>query len=396
MLYHNSYDTFADCFVSTVDALGESPIVEVKGVKTRELLNYHAVVRQGMSRNFILPHRHDNPFAKMFESLWVLSGRNDIGLLKTYLPRAANFSDDGHTWRAGYGPRLRSWKKPIVKSHYTSGAIVGVNLMSYEGIDQLQNIHDALKADPYTRQAVATIWNPAEDWVTSKDIPCNNWLHFVQRNGKLHLNVSVRSNDVWWGFSGINFYEWSFILQVMAHSLGFEVGEISWNATSMHMYERHWAQAQNMVERVDDYPCDRLSNFSKLNVEPWLDFQSSIDVADGMLGELTYVQLAPYSHNVNYDFTKGYLFKSMKFWLHAYMLIELTRECKYREDDLVDWFETCMPFATSSDQSVTCVAYLNRQLPKTNLTCTPRLLEIINNALPEVHAFIKDVNMSII
>lgn len=393
-MFGHTHSTFGFCFFDTIRTLLErAPTVEVKGVKTKELLNYHVVIEDGLSRNFVIPHRHDNPFAKMFESLWVLSGRNDIGLLKTFLPRAGDFSDDGKTWRAGYGPRLRAW--PILKSEYrhTPGDIVGNHVISTLHIDQLQNIHDALKADPFTRQAVATIWNPADDWTKSKDIPCNNWLHFIQRDGELHLNVAVRSNDAWWGFSGINFYEWSFILQIMAHSLGLEVGVISWNATSMHLYERHWEQAQRMVDSAWEFSYT-LGKFPKLHVEPWLDFQSATDEADAILDHLTYLQASPYKDDTPCDFTKGYLFKSMRFWLQAYMLIELTIAGKYQEDDLVDWFETCFPYITVSDQSVTCVAYLNRQLPKSKLVCAPKLLEIINNTLPEVHDFIKDVTMS--
>lgn len=381
MLYQNSYGTFSHCFVSTVDSLlGWAPTVEVKGTKTKELLNYHAVIGDGMSRNFLLKHRHDNPFAKMFESLWVLAGRDDIDLLKTYLPRAADFSDDGKTWRAAYGPRLREWP------------VRDVNAC----VDQLWNIYDALKDDPFTRQAVATIWNPADDWVKTKDIPCNNWLHFIQRNGNLNLNVSVRSNDAWWGFSGINFYEWSLLLQVMAHSLGFKVGEISWNATSMHMYERHWAQAQKVLDCTPVLHQDALGQFSKLEIEPWFDFHACLYTSGHILDHLLYVRHNPHTW---YDaivtpLSSTYLFKTFALWLQAYMLIELAIDGKYSEEYMMDWFELYMSHFQVNDQYVTCVAYLNRQLPKTALSNSAELLKIINNAHPEVYDFIKDVTMS--
>src|ERR1700746_3163624 len=61
----------------------------------------------------ILPGRGNNPFATMAETLWVYAGRNDVGTLSKWLPRARDYSDDGKIWDSGYGPRLRHWHNRV-------------------------------------------------------------------------------------------------------------------------------------------------------------------------------------------------------------------------------------------------------------------------------------------
>ena len=172
--------------------------------------------------------RADNPFAKVAETLWVLAGRNDVAWLAQYLPRAPLFSDDGETWRAGYGPRLRRWRNTL---------------------DQLATTFDRLRMNLDDRRAVITLWDPLQDatQVASKDFPCNNWLHFLVRDEQLHLAVAVRSNDAWWGWSGINTFEFSVLQEALATWLDVGIGHMTTFASSFHLYQRHWLQAREVV-----------------------------------------------------------------------------------------------------------------------------------------------------
>lgn len=186
-------------------------------------------------RESLLPSRKASLPAQIFETAWVLAGRNDIASLQRYLPRASQFSDDGETWRAGYGPRIRG-----------AGA----------GVDQVAYVLRALTEDPGSRQAVISIYDPAVDStsVRVKDRACNVALQFLIRGGRLHCNVFMRSNDAIWGFSGINAFEWSVLQEVLAHLLGVEVGVLQFNTTSFHLYGRHHKRSQRIVE---DEPVER-------------------------------------------------------------------------------------------------------------------------------------------
>lgn len=202
-----------------------------------EVLSTLTKISHPSERFLVLPGRNNNVFAQVAETMWVLAGRNDLGFLENYLPRAADFSDDGKTWRAAYGPRLRKWN--------------GV-------IDQLHTVIQRLKEDPITKRAVISIFDPASDFQDTKDVPCNNWLHFIQRNGSLDMHVTIRANDAIWGFSGINFFEWSVLQEIIAKSMGWRVGTMSWYVGTFHIYSRHYATAEKLIQienPVSMYEC---------------------------------------------------------------------------------------------------------------------------------------------
>lgn len=220
-------------FINTTNAfysgltqiLREGSTITVRGHEVKELRPHLVQVERPLERVYVIPQRNSNIFACIAETLWVVAGRDDLEFLAHYLPRALDFSDDGLTWRAAYGPRLRNWA----------------------GVDQLREVARLLNEDNNSRRAVAILFDPAQDYGPSKDIPCNNWLQFLIRDGKLHLHVCVRSNDVIWGFSGINTFEWSVLQEMMAHWTNTSVGETVYFISSFHLYARHYDRAQRIL-----------------------------------------------------------------------------------------------------------------------------------------------------
>lgn len=199
-------------------------VSEIKGV--------NFTLEKPLEREVSVPPRRASLVAQIAETLWVLSGRNDVEFISHYLPRAKEFSDDGVVWRAGYGPRLRSW----------------------HGVDQVAAVCQLLTADPHSRRGVIGLFDPAEDFIIDTvDVPCNNWLAFqtTDRDGvdELDLFVSTRSNDIIWGWSGINQFEWSVLLEIVAWVTGITPGRIHYNIVSLHYYPRH----QNMIEAIAKY-----------------------------------------------------------------------------------------------------------------------------------------------
>jgi hypothetical protein len=162
--------------------------------------------------------------------MWVVGGRDDVAFLERYLPRAPEYSDDGLIWRGAYGPRLRDWS----------------------GVDQVDEIRKLLLTHPESRRAVAVLFDPARDYQQTKDVPCNNWLHFLQRKGQLDMNVTIRSNDILWGFSGINTFEWSVLHEMMAFWLGLDVGQVTFFISSLHLYDVHQQRGARVLATFAD------------------------------------------------------------------------------------------------------------------------------------------------
>lgn len=225
MKFRNAGEAFVSK-LGEIAATGEC--VTVRGHLTRELRNQTITLQEPLERCIAVPGRRNNTFAAIAETMWVVAGRDDLSYLSAYLPRAPEFSDDGTTWRAAYGPRLRSW----------------------HGIDQLEHVRNLLRTSPESRRAVMSIFDPATDFSDSKDVPCTNWLHFRLRDNKLDLNVVVRSNDLIWGFSGINTFEWSVLQEMMAHWVGASVGEATYFVSSLHLYQRHFGRAGQILSQA--------------------------------------------------------------------------------------------------------------------------------------------------
>jgi thymidylate synthase len=223
--------------------------------RVKELLNTKIVLTDPQHREVLSINRKANVFAQIAETMWVLAGRNDIEWLSPYLPRAKEYSDDGKTWRGGYGPRLRYW-----------------TLFNGERLDQLDHVVKTLQADPLSRRAVIAIYDPARDTEPGKDIPCNDFLQFQSRLGALHMTVTVRSNDVMWGWSGINAFEWSTVQEIVAHLLGIAVGTLTFNIGSLHLYEPHWDKAGRLEHEDNTYaisPFQMPDRFTRSMV--WVD-----------------------------------------------------------------------------------------------------------------------------
>lgn len=229
-----SFRNVSDALPVLSDMLLRQAPQESRAGEVREKLFTTIVLENPLERDIIHPERKASPVAQMVETAWVLAARSEIKDIEPYLPRAAEFSDDGVTWRAGYGTRIRRWE--------------GRNF----SIDQLGNIVKLLRKDPNTRRAVISIFDPGSDITDSKDIPCNNWLHFIAREGKLNLHVATRSNDLVWGWSGINQFEWSVLLEIVAKLTGFQVGVVQYSVSSFHAYTRHDKRLERMGARNVD------------------------------------------------------------------------------------------------------------------------------------------------
>jgi hypothetical protein len=170
------------------------------------------------------PWRDANPFFHLVEAIWMLAGRDDLKQLTPYVKRMELFSDDGGvTQPAAYGARWRNHR--------------------FEGLgwtDQLNWAVKRLRDNPNDRRVVIQMWDPFTDVAAtnrdSKDVPCNLTALPWVGNGKLHLTVFNRSNDMIWGAYGANAVHFSVMLEYLACRLGLEVGTYTQISNNFHAY----------------------------------------------------------------------------------------------------------------------------------------------------------------
>lgn len=176
--------------------------------------------------------RNANPFFHLYESLWMLAGRNDVAAVTPYVARMKDFSDDGHTFHGAYGHR---WRR-----HFK--------------IDQLAMIIDRLRADPTDRRQVLSMWDANVDLGRNgKDLPCNLQAVFsVDAAGRLDMMVTNRSNDLIWGAYGANAVHFSYLHEYVARSLGREQGRYHQVSFNTHAYLNTLGPVEHLGELADD------------------------------------------------------------------------------------------------------------------------------------------------
>lgn len=217
--------------------------------------------------------RDANPFFHLFESLWMLAGRNDVAPLAYYNSQiAAIASDDGETFNGAYGYRWRN------RPRYASWPTAQGPKEGWMQCDQLAMIIDHLRDNPYSRRAVLQMWTVEDDLLkidTTKDVCCNTCAYFAIEtglcsacNGKgcvdtgeahgiektcprcnglphdqpayLNMTVSNRSNDLIWGMLGANAVHFSFLQEYVALALGLKVGTYHHFTNNLHVYKERW------------------------------------------------------------------------------------------------------------------------------------------------------------
>lgn len=169
-------------------------------------------------------------FSCLGETLWYLSGTDDLRHIEYYIPNYRKFI--GASTRAtrapgAYGPRLFGGGQE----------------------SQMANLIGTLKeklGKSDTRQAVAQIFDKADLRMSRGDVPCTTTIQFLPRRDRLHIAVTMRSNDIYRGFPH-DVFAFTFLQEIVARQLGLELGTYSHFVGSLHLYEDDIARARDYL-----------------------------------------------------------------------------------------------------------------------------------------------------
>lgn len=199
---------------------GDSRAGRVKSLLVPLTVHYE----RPMQRVLFESGRDANPFFHLFESLWMLAGRNDAVWLDQFVHDfSERFSENG-VLHGAYGYRWRRHFDLEGGGHPTLP-------------DQLKLVVALLRANLLDRRAVISMWDPVADLGASKkDVPCN--LCVVPRivNHALDITVFCRSNDWIWGATGANVVHFSVLQEYLAACIGVGVGSYFQISTNSHFY----------------------------------------------------------------------------------------------------------------------------------------------------------------
>ena len=197
------------------------------------------------------PTRDGNPFFHLMEALAMLAGVNSAKLMAHFTKNMLAYSDDGETFNAFYGTRLRQYRTK--RQHFPLAAV-------FDAQDQLEDVITVLRNDPLSRQAVAMLWDPADlPYRETKDKACNLCLVFSNDQGKLRMTSFNRSNDgIFGGVMGANIVHLSMFQEYVALALGLPIGEWWHTSNNLHVYEKNekWPALSGLTpaDYQDIYP----------------------------------------------------------------------------------------------------------------------------------------------
>jgi len=200
-------------------------------------------------------------FSALGELCWYLAASKNAEFISYYILNYRKLAEDGEIF-GGYGPRLLNWK----------------------GINQVSRVVEILKK-PDSRQAVIQLFDALDLCAKHEDVPCTCTLQFMLRQGKLHLLVNMRSNDVHWGLPH-DVFCFTMLQEIVARSVSAELGVYKHVVGSLHLYTKDAKAAKRFLSEgwqrtVPVMPAMPLGN-------PWIPIAVLVELESAIRGSSTF------------------------------------------------------------------------------------------------------------
>lgn len=147
------------------------------------------------------------------------------------------------------------WKQVATKDGFINSNY-GWCIFSKNNYEQYDSCLEQLKNDKFSRRATMIYIRPDMQLDYNKDgmsdFMCTYAVQALIRDNKLHLHILMRSNDVVHGFKG-DYYWQKYVYNKLYNDLKIiypelEIGNIYWNAISLHIYERHFYLVEHYLK----------------------------------------------------------------------------------------------------------------------------------------------------
>jgi len=181
---------------------------------TKALFNVGFYITDPMNNKIINKERNWKEDYAEAEWQWYLSGNRNIAKLGDL-----------------YGKVPEIWKR----MSDTDGNVNSNYGWQWKRNQQIKHVVNLLKRDKYTRQAAISIYDAKEHYDYKNDTPCTYAIQFTILHGRLDMCVTMRSNDLWFGFCNDQ-YCFSRLQEMVSKRLNIEPGVYYHFAHNMHLY----------------------------------------------------------------------------------------------------------------------------------------------------------------
>lgn len=241
-------ETFSDVYIRSLGYLSKHPqyISSPRGMKVKESLNVGLVIKDPRFCLYHNPRRSSQYKYIAAELLWYFTGRSDLGFIENYSSFWRQIANDDQSINSAYGNLIFKQRNE-------------------HGVTQWEWAMRSLIQDKDTRQAVMLFNKPQYQYGNNKDFICTLSGIFTIRNNRLHLTITMRSNDVVLGTpTDVAFF--CMLLQ-QAHKLlkehypDLKLGKYTHIANSYHLYERHFDLVDDMLKTYS--VCERMPDIDE-------------------------------------------------------------------------------------------------------------------------------------
>ncbi|MEP6617131.1 MAG: thymidylate synthase [Ginsengibacter sp.] len=207
------------------------------GTGTRSIFGYQ--MRFDLGRGFpLVTTKKLHVKSIIYELLWFLKGDTNIKYLNDHGVNIWNeWADENGNLGPVYGKQWRSWE--------TNG----------KTIDQVSDVIQQIKTNPYSRRLIISAWNVA-DLPAMKLMPCHCMFQFyvsppspASNKGTLSCQLYQRSADVFLGVP-FNIASYALLTMMIAQVCDLDPGEFIHSFGDVHLYNNHIEQAQLQLKRT--------------------------------------------------------------------------------------------------------------------------------------------------
>ena len=205
--------------------------IDRTGVGTRSI--FGAQMRFDLSVKFpIVTTKKIHIRSVIYELLWFLRGDTNVKFLRDNGVHIWDeWADENGDLGPVYGHQWRSWPGK-----------------DGEAIDQLGNVVDQIKTNPYSRRHIVVAYNPAE--VDDMALPpCHALFQFYVAEGRLSCQLYQRSADMFLGVP-FNISSYALLTMMVAQQCGLKLGDFIWTGGDVHIYNNHIEQVNTQLQRI--------------------------------------------------------------------------------------------------------------------------------------------------
>ncbi len=291
-------NSITDVYEKTLDQLKKAKEQSSQFGDTLEIINYSCCIKDPRAGRFVFTENRKHSLKYIIgELVWYFSGERSIDRIKHYSKFWDHLADKFGKINSNYGYKIFTKRIEATGGEYKN---------------QFEFVIDELRRNKHSRRAVMFLTIFEDDYSqmhATKDFPCTLYLHFLIRDGKLNMLTYMRSNDFIYGFcNDVPFF--TILQELVAVTLGVELGYYYHNAGSEHIYSKHF--------HLLDYKKVALKSFKNSHIFPEVsinDLGYLLNQLPGFERQIRNTQLSPNIERIYLPEFTGFLIRKLKeYW----------------------------------------------------------------------------------